>query len=219
MSPLGLGVPLSSAGFLPLCWGCLCLSFYSKCCYFPFLLGQDVLNSYCPCLLLHNWRVWEEREWKSKGSVTANWAIIVPAEAAHLPRLILIAMVLFERELPCLRGWVADISVWSLTVWCAPLSTWGMGQLLQLRGNHRAELDWPCSFFVFLPLSPFLFPFDCAGLFGRLAAAGPRPGLQVTEGVIYATISMGMACFPNLKCLSKNQSNKQNQTSKPPQFS
>lgn len=50
-------------------------------------------------------------------------------------------------------------------------------------------------------MSPFLFPFDCAGLFGRLAAAGPRPGLQVTEGVIYATITMGMACFPNLKCL------------------
>lgn len=63
----------------------------------------------------------------------------------------------------------------------------------------------PCSLHLlicgFLSLSPFLFLFDCAGLFGRLAAAGPRPGLQVTEGVIYATITMGMACFPNLKCL------------------
>lgn len=68
------------------------------------------------------------------------------------------------------------------------------------RGDGR-----PCSLHLlicgFLSLSPFLFLFDCAGLFGRLAAAGPRPGLQVTEGVIYATITMGMACFPNLKCL------------------
>lgn len=75
------------------------------------------------------------------------------------------------------------------------------------RGDRR-----PCSLHLlicgFLSLSPFLFLFDCAGLFGRLAAAGPRPGLQVTEGVIYATITMGMACFPNLKCLSLNISNK-----------
>lgn len=75
----------------------------------------------------------------------------------------------------------------------------GMGQPPWPRG-----LKPLFSAFAYLWLSvfvSFLFLFDCAGLFGRLAAAGPRPGLQVTEGVIYATITMGMACFPNLKCL------------------
>lgn len=105
-------------------------------------------------------------------------------------------MILSEGESPCWRGLVASSP--------GPLSLLeadaGDGAASPAEGGAGPEPGCrPCSlhFLIcgFLSLFPFLFAFDCAGLFGRLAAAGPRPGLQVTEGVIYATITMGMACF------------------------
>ncbi|XP_067995417.1 actin filament-associated protein 1-like 2 isoform X2 [Melanerpes formicivorus] len=54
-------------------------------------------------------------------------------------------------------------------------------------------------------------PYDVSvnGLFGRLAAAGPRPGLQVTEGVIYATITMdGEAVSSSYESYDEEESNK-----------
>lgn len=51
---------------------------------------------------------------------------------------------------------------------------------------------------LWLSLSLFLSALDSAGHFGRLAASGTRTGLQVTEGVIYATITLGTACFQSL---------------------
>ncbi|XP_036241787.1 actin filament-associated protein 1-like 2 isoform X1 [Molothrus ater] len=55
-------------------------------------------------------------------------------------------------------------------------------------------------------------PYDISvnGLFGRLAAAGPRPGLQVTEGVIYATITMedGEAVSSSYESYDEEESSK-----------
>ncbi|XP_061314662.1 actin filament-associated protein 1-like 2 isoform X2 [Pezoporus flaviventris] len=54
-------------------------------------------------------------------------------------------------------------------------------------------------------------PYDVSvnGLFGRLAAAGPRPGLQVTEGVIYATITMdGEAVSSSYESYDEEESSK-----------
>ncbi|XP_051473878.1 actin filament-associated protein 1-like 2 isoform X1 [Apus apus] len=55
-------------------------------------------------------------------------------------------------------------------------------------------------------------PYDISvnGLFGRLAAAGPRPGLQVTEGVIYATITMedGEAISSSYESYDEEESSK-----------
>ncbi|KAM6104908.1 actin filament-associated protein 1-like 2 [Pterocles gutturalis] len=55
-------------------------------------------------------------------------------------------------------------------------------------------------------------PYDVSvnGLFGRLAAAGPRPGLQVTEGVIYATITMedGEAISSSYESYDEEESSK-----------
>uniref|UniRef100_A0A674GID1 Actin filament-associated protein 1-like 2 n=1 Tax=Taeniopygia guttata TaxID=59729 RepID=A0A674GID1_TAEGU len=54
-------------------------------------------------------------------------------------------------------------------------------------------------------------PYDISvnGLFGRHAAAGPRPGLQVTEGVIYATITMdGEAVSSSYESYDEEESSK-----------
>ncbi|XP_048801403.1 actin filament-associated protein 1-like 2 isoform X6 [Lagopus muta] len=55
-------------------------------------------------------------------------------------------------------------------------------------------------------------PYDVSmnGLFGRLAAAGPRPGLQVSEGVIYATITMedGEAVSSSYESYDEEESSK-----------
>ncbi|KAL2302782.1 hypothetical protein Nmel_010231 [Mimus melanotis] len=55
-------------------------------------------------------------------------------------------------------------------------------------------------------------PYDISvnGVFGRLAAAGPRPGLQVTEGVIYATITMedGEAVSSSYESYDEEESSK-----------
>lgn len=56
--------------------------------------------------------------------------------------------------------------------------------------------------FMFRSVCFFLFFMcDYAGLYSRLAPAGSRTGLQVTDGVIYATITLGMACFHNLSLM------------------